>query len=87
MTYPLPWVVTEALEKYIEKDPDIQLIAAGRPASPHETSDVVMILGAPRDLEPEYAGKLIEVVRREMEDDTLVIEVHAIRELWQEKAE
>jgi uncharacterized hydrophobic protein (TIGR00271 family) len=87
MTYPLPWVVTEALEGYIEKDPDIQLIAAGRPASPHETSDVVMILGAPRDLEPEYARELIEVVRREMEDDSLVIEVHAIRELWQETTE
>ena len=85
-TFPLARVVTEALEDHIEDQPDVELIASGRPSSPQDDSDGVLILGAPRDLDREYAAELIEIVRREMRDDTLVVEVHCIRELWQEKA-
>jgi uncharacterized hydrophobic protein (TIGR00271 family) len=85
-TYPLARKVIEALEDHIEDEPDIELIAAGRPSSLHDESDVVLWLGAPRDLDREYSKELIEIVRREMKDNTLVVEVHCIRELWQEKA-
>ena len=42
---------------------------------------------APRDLDPEYATSLIEIVRSKMNNQNLVVEVHCLRELWQEKAE
>jgi uncharacterized membrane protein len=86
-TFPLARVVTEALQDYVEDEPDVEILAAGRPSSPHDESDVILLLGAPRDLEREYAQELIEIVRREMKNDSLVVEVHCIRELWQEKAD
>ena len=46
MTFPLARVVTEALEDHIEDQPDVELIASGRPSSPQNDSDVVLILGA-----------------------------------------
>ena len=66
ITFPLARSVTEALEDYVENERDVEIIAAGRPSSPHDESDVILFLGAPRDLDPEYAKELIKIVRREM---------------------
>jgi hypothetical protein len=77
----------EALEDHIDDEPDIELISAGRPSSPHDKSDVILLLGAPRDLDPAYANQLIAIVRREMKNEKLVVEVHCLRELWQQKSD
>jgi uncharacterized hydrophobic protein (TIGR00271 family) len=86
-SYPLARSVSGALEDYIEDHPEVELILAGRPSSPDDRADVVLVIGAPHRLEPEYANALIDIVRREMKNDRLVVEVHCIRELWQELAD
>jgi uncharacterized hydrophobic protein (TIGR00271 family) len=84
-TYPLAGSVIDALERHIDQQADVALIAAGQPSTTHANADVVLVIGAPNDLEPAYAKGLIDVVRREMRDDSLVVEIHCLRELWQQK--
>jgi hypothetical protein len=86
-SYPLARSVTNALEDYIDDRPYVELILAGQPSSPKDRADVVLVIGAPRRLEREYANALIDIVRRTMKNDKLVVEVHCIRELWQEIAD
>jgi uncharacterized membrane protein len=83
--YPLTMAVTEALVEYIEKTPDLELIASGRPSSLQDQADVVLVLASPDPLSESYADKLIEIVRREMDDKTLSVKVHCLREAWQRK--
>lgn len=64
MTFPLAESVVAALERHMAREDDIELIEAGQPASLHTDVDVVLILGAPRDLDPSYADGLVETVRR-----------------------
>jgi hypothetical protein len=45
-----------------------------------DESDVILSLAVPRDLDPEYAKELIKIGRRAMRNDTLLVEVHCIRE-------
>lgn len=85
-TFPLARSVVEALEAHIEQTPQLELIAAGRPSSPHDPTDVVVILGTPGTLDPQFGSELIEIVHRTMNNDSLVVEVHCIRELWQESS-
>jgi len=85
-SYPLARSVMDALKEHIQESPDVELLSAGVPSSPHDPSDVVVVLGAPRELDPAYAQELIDVVRHEMKSPDLVVEVHCIRELWQETA-
>ena len=85
-TYPLARSVIEALEAHIEQDQQLELIAAGRPSSPHDPTDVVVILGTPGGLDPEFGRELIDIVHRTMEDSSLAVEVHCIRELWRESS-
>jgi len=81
--YPLSRSVMDALEDYVEDDPNLEIFDAGRPSSPYHTADVVLVLGAPYDLDRQYADALIKIVRREMRNPKLRVEVHLIRELWQ----
>jgi hypothetical protein len=45
---------------------------------------VVIILGCTGNPEPGFSNKLIRLVREKMLDDSLVVEVHCVKELWQE---
>ncbi|MFC6977532.1 DUF389 domain-containing protein [Microbulbifer taiwanensis] len=81
--YPLSRAVMNALEDYVEDDPDVEIFDAGRPSSPFHPADVVLVLGAPHDLDKDYADALIKIVRREMRNQKLKVEVHLIREMWQ----
>ncbi|WP_237056362.1 DUF389 domain-containing protein [Microbulbifer sediminum] len=85
--YPLSRTVIEPLKDYVEDNPDIEILTAGRPASRHHRSDVVLVIGAPFELDRKYAQDLIEIVRREMRDPDLKVEVHCLRELWQESSD
>lgn len=81
--YPLSRSVIEALKDHVEENPDVEILSAGRPSSRHHPSDVVLLLGAPYDLDRDYAEELIQIVRREMGNPKLKVEVHCVRELWQ----
>ncbi len=81
--YPLTKAVEEALVEHIERTPDVELVAAGRPSSLHATADVVIIVMSPRDLPESFGDELTEIVRREMEDEELVVRVHCLQEAWQ----
>ncbi|MFK7776758.1 MAG: DUF389 domain-containing protein [Gimesia sp.] len=84
MTYPLATSVMNSLEQRLAKENDVVLISAGMPSSPNDETDVILILGTPHHLEQNIAKELINIVKREMLDDTLIIEIHCIRELWKE---
>ncbi len=83
-TYPLARSVIEALEEHIEQTDDVELIAAGRPSSPKDPTDVQVFVGAPGELDREFGRKIIEIVHTTMQDTELVVEVHCLRELWRE---
>jgi uncharacterized hydrophobic protein (TIGR00271 family) len=83
-TYPLPQAVGDALERHIDQALDVEIIAGGQPASQHARSDVVLILTSPHKLPNDYADQLVEIVRREMANPSLVVEVHCLQEAWQE---
>jgi uncharacterized hydrophobic protein (TIGR00271 family) len=80
--FPLTKAVTDALEDHIESHPDVMLISAGRPSSERVPSDVVLILGASGQLDPSFAEELVKIVRQEMHDESLIVKVHCIQELW-----
>jgi uncharacterized membrane protein len=82
VSYPLAKSVIEALENYVGQHPEVELLMAGRPSLPLDKTDVQILLGVPSRLDPAYAEALIAIVKREMEDDTLSVEVHCIKELW-----
>jgi uncharacterized hydrophobic protein (TIGR00271 family) len=83
-TYPLARTVMDALEERVQSEPGVSLISTGRPSSHFASSDVVIVLGCTGEPEPEFANKLIRLVREKMLDDSLVVEVHCVKELWQE---
>jgi hypothetical protein len=47
-TYPLTKAVEEAVVEYVKRTPEVDLLAAGRPASMHDKADVVIVLTSPR---------------------------------------
>jgi hypothetical protein len=63
------------------------LITAGRTSSRLARSDVVLILGATGETEPGFADELVEIVRQKMQDESLIVEVHCVKELWQETSQ
>ena len=81
-TYPLTKSVKEAVVEHIELTPEVELVAAGRPSSLHDESDVVIILMSPRPLDDSLAHELRDLVRLEMSDPTLIVEVHCLQEAW-----
>jgi uncharacterized hydrophobic protein (TIGR00271 family) len=83
-TYPLASTVADALEDRVQREPGVNLISTGRPSSHFASSDVVIILGCTGNPEPDFSKKLIRLVREKMLDDSLVVEVHCVKELWQE---
>jgi hypothetical protein len=77
----------DALEDRLEMHPDAKFITAGRPSSQRVSSDVVLVLGSTADLDSSFADELVAIVRDKMKDESLVVEVHCLKELWHEKKE
>jgi uncharacterized hydrophobic protein (TIGR00271 family) len=82
--FPLAKTVMDALENCVEAEPGVKLITAGRPSSHFVVSDVVLILGATGELDSSFADELVKIVKEKMQDESLVVEVHCVKELWQE---
>jgi uncharacterized membrane protein len=85
--FPLAKTVLDALEDRLESEPGAKLITAGKPSSHLASSDVVLVLGATGELDPGFADELVEIIRQKMQDESLIVEVHCVRELWQETAQ
>jgi hypothetical protein len=85
--FPLAAPVVDALERRVAGSDEVELIAAGHPSSPHRHAYVVIVLGASHDLDPQYASALIDLVRREMRDDDIRVEVRCLRQLWQRRSD
>jgi uncharacterized hydrophobic protein (TIGR00271 family) len=83
-SYPLAKTVMDTLEDRVESEPGVQLISAGRPSSHFASADVILVLGSTADPDPALADTLIDLVRQQMEDDSLKVEVHCVKELWQQ---
>jgi uncharacterized hydrophobic protein (TIGR00271 family) len=82
-TFPLTKAAEDALVEHIAKTPSIDLLASGRPSSLHARADVVLVLATPEPIPESYADQLVEIVRREMHDEELVVEVHCLQAAWQ----
>jgi uncharacterized hydrophobic protein (TIGR00271 family) len=85
--FPLAKTVLDALEDRCESEPGVKLITAGRPSSHLVRSDVVLVLGATGELDPSFADELVEIVRRKMRDESLIVEVHCIHTLWHQTSQ
>jgi len=83
-TYPLAKTVMDALEERVQSEPGVNLISTGRPSSHFAGSDVVIVLGCTGEPDSVFANKLTELVRIKMLDDSLVVKVHCVKELWEE---
>jgi hypothetical protein len=77
----------DALEDRVEAEPGVMLITAGRTSSRLARSDVVLLLGATGELDSGFADELVEIVRQKMQDESLIVEVHCVKELRQETAQ
>ncbi len=82
-SYPLTKAVQEAIMKFLRHRPEVELVAAGRPASLHAKADVIVIVASPHPLPKSFGDAIVEIVRRTMKDDQLVVKVHCLREAWQ----
>ena len=82
--FPLAKTVLDALEDRLESEPGAKLITAGRLSSRLASSDVLLVLGATDELDSGFASELVKIVREKMRDDSLIVEVHCVKELWQE---
>ena len=63
---------------------EVELIAAGRPSSNQSAADVIIVLGAPSELSQDYAHGIVQLLRRRMKNRRLVVEIHCLKQLWQE---
>jgi hypothetical protein len=81
--YPLTKAVEEAVVEHIERTPDVDLVAAGRPSSLHAKADVVIVVMSPKPLPESFGDELVAIVRREMEDEELAVKVHCLQEAGQ----
>ena len=86
-TFPLAKSVMDALEDTVESEPGVKLIMAGTPSSRFVPSDVVLVLGVTNELDPSFADDLVEVVRQKMHDESLIVEIHCVKELWHETSQ
>ena len=86
-TYPLPSSVVEQLNAFADRYPGVDVVAAGRPSSTVDGTDVILFLGAPRGVDSSFSGELVDIIRTEMNDDSLVVEIHCIEEMWQRRFE
>ena len=80
-------VVLDAIERKVESQPDARLITAGLPSSRISSSDAIIVIGSPREIPEEFADELVEIVRSQMRDESLIVEVHCINEQWSELVE
>ena len=60
------------------------MILAARPGTTFDEVDVLIILAAQTPLSSTYRDKLIERVRRELDDPDAVVVIHYLREAWVE---
>ena len=79
---PLAKSVMDALEERVESEPAVRIISAGRPTSHRVPSDVVLVLGAVQEVDPSFADELVRIVRQRMRNDSLIVEVHCVGEMW-----
>ena len=81
-SFPLSKQLDDAIHRYVEKDPEVHIIATGRPGSPHDKADVLIILSSATPLPRSYADKLKKLVRQQLDDLTAVVAVHCLQESW-----
>lgn len=82
IAYPLPRSVVEALVHHLRNDDGVDLILAGRTSMVDSDYDVSIWLSSRRPLDRSYEDIVAAVVRREMGDETLVVEVRSLVEAW-----
>ena len=86
-SYPLTKAVHDAVVDEIEKEHGFQLITGGRPSSKFDRADVVLVLSAPEQIDSTLEDRLKEIVRREMKDDQLKVEIHCLKNYWHSSEE
>ncbi len=90
-TYPVARSVIEKVTAYVEKNPqfirdnpDVELLSIGRHAMSENSGDVFICLLSPKPLNRSIQEKLRKIVRDEMADDSLHVEIYCVQEAWVE---
>ncbi len=84
--YPLTKSVADALAQFIARRPEIALVSAGRPGSVYSQADVVIVISSRRAVKQALADQLTQLIRHEMQNDQLKVNVHCVRENWADPA-
>lgn len=80
--YPLTQLTEQALGDFLERSPEIELVASGRPSTLHDKADVVLVLSSPQPLSSSFKDELVEICRMQMQNAELVVEVHCFLDAW-----
>jgi uncharacterized hydrophobic protein (TIGR00271 family) len=81
-TFPLTKAVNDAIVEEIEKIDGVHLLAGGRPVSEYDSADVVLVVSAREPVDQSLGDRLIEITRKRMNDESLVVEVHCLQDHW-----
>ena len=81
-TFRLTKQVDNAIQAFVAKRKDVSIIATGRPASPHDKADVLIVLATTDPLPRSYGDKLIAIVRKQLDQPNAVVSIHCVREAW-----
>jgi uncharacterized membrane protein len=82
IAYPLPKSVVQSLVDHLDQEEGVELMLAGRTSMIEDDYDVAIWLSSREPLRRAYSASVVEVVRREMSDETLVVEVRNLVESW-----
>ena len=80
--YPLPNSVVEALKQRLKSTESVELLLAGRSSMLDDDFDVSIWLSSHRPLPRTLVKDISSIVRREMNDHDLVVEVRSLKETW-----
>jgi len=78
-SYPVTTAVARAVNERVHQDEDVEVILMARSRS---ESGVIIHIASKNDLPKSYASELKQIVRQEMNDPDIPIQVVAVRSIW-----
>jgi hypothetical protein len=78
-SYPVTTAVARAVKERVHQDEDVEVILMARSRSER---GVIIHIASRNDLPKSYAAEIKEIVRQEMRDPDMPVQVVAVRSIW-----
>ncbi|MCD4737093.1 MAG: TIGR00341 family protein [Bacteroidales bacterium] len=78
-SYPVTTAVARAVQDRVHQDEDVEVILMARSRSEH---GVIIHIASKNDLPKSYAREIKQIVRQEMNDPDIPVQVVAVRSIW-----